>query len=180
MFQTERKVLQWAEDHLPVLLIVAATVIGAVLRFDQRHFVSTDYIAYLMEWYEEIKAGGALHGGLSEQVGSYNLLFQFLIALMTYLPVDSLFAFKMLSIGFDYLLAAICGWFLYDITGRKCVWKGALAYTCVLCSPLVILNSATWAQCDVIYTFFIILSMYYFAKERYIPAFCMARRGICL
>ena len=171
MFQVERKILEWVQKHIPLLLVMAATVIGTVLRFDQRHYVSTDYIGYLMDWYEKIKAAGALQGGLREQVGSYNLLFQFLIALMTYLPIDSLFAYKMLSILFDYLLAVICGWFVYDLIGRTSTWKGALAYSCVLCSPIVILNSATWAQCDVIYTFFIMISLYYFTKERYIPSF---------
>lgn len=180
MFQAERKILEWLEKHLPLLLLVAATIIGAILRFDQRHFVSTDYVGYLMPWYEEIRTGGALQGGLREQVGSYNLLFQFLIALMTYLPIDSLFAYKMLSIVFDYLLAGICGWFVYDLTGRISPWKGALAYTVVLCSPIVILNSATWAQCDVMYTFFIIVSLYYFSKERYIPSFIWLGVGFAI
>lgn len=171
MCRVEEKILEWLQKHLLWIALAAVTAAGAWIRYDVRNFVSTDCIAYLFPWYDTIKENGGLFGGLDMQVGSYNLLFQFILALMTYLPVNSLHCYKLLSVLFDFLLAVFVAWWVYDLTGRENKWKGALAYAMVLCSPVVILNSSVWAQCDVIYTFFIVLALAAFMKERYAAAF---------
>lgn len=42
-----------------------------------------------------------------------------------------------------------------------------MAFACVFCSPIVLLNSAVWGQCDSIYTFFGILAFVLLYKEKY-------------
>lgn len=155
------------------LAMMAGSVIGLYIRFSLRDFMSVDSYVYLLPWYEEIKANGGLQA-LKEQVGNYNVLYQFLIAIMTYLPIKSLYAYKLLSMMFDYLLAGAVAWLVYDVTeGENKDCKAALAYMCVILSPVVFLNSSAWAQCDSIYTFFVVIALVAFFKEYYVRAFIL-------
>lgn len=45
------------------------------------------------------------------------------------------------------------------------------AYSVVVLSPIVFINSALWAQCDVIYTFFIIIVLISLYNEHFVRAF---------
>lgn len=173
MFKVEEKVIRWVEQHLSGITLAAVTALGLYMRFGLRDYVSEDCLGYLFPWYDTIKANGGLFGGLREQVGTYNLLFQFIIALLTCLPCNSLYAFKLLSIVFDYGLGILLGIWVYEMTGKKNVWSAVLAYTCVICSPVVILNSAAWAQCDVIFTFFVVASLRALFQDKYGMAFVM-------
>lgn len=172
MFQIEEKIVKWIEAHMRLLAFVAVTFLSLGIRYSLRDFQSGDSIAFLLPWYEQIKAEGGLLG-LKTQVGNYNMLYQFLIAVMTYLPVKPLHAYKILSVIFDYCLAAGVAALVYDVTDENREWKAFLAYVLVICSPLVFLNSSAWAQCDAIYTFFVIVSLYAFFKERYTCAFAL-------
>ena len=170
MTKAERKCIEWIGAHLPLLVFLAAGALGALIRFSLRaEGGNGDLTAFLLPWYDTIKARGGL-SALSEQVGDYNVLYQFLIALMTYLPIKPLYAYKLLSIGFDYLLAGT-GAYLAYLQAGKSAWKAALVWSILLLLPSVWLNSACWAQCDSIYAFFCILSLVFLAKDRFLLCF---------
>lgn len=172
VFQIEEKIVKWIETHMRLLAFIVATVLSLAIRYSLRDFQSGDSIAFLLPWYDQISAEGGLLG-LKTQVGNYNMLYQFLIAVMTYLPVKPLHAYKILSAIFDYCLAAGVAALVYEVTEENRGWKAFLAYAVVICSPIVFLNSSAWAQCDAIYTFFVIVSLYAFFKERYTCAFVL-------
>jgi Gpi18-like mannosyltransferase len=125
---------------------------------------SEDALRYLLPWYDTIRENGGIRS-LGIQVGDYNLLYQFLIALMTYLPIPALYAYKGLSIIFDFLLAILTGRILYDEADEPKYVKSLAGYSAVVLSPIVFLNSSAWAQCDSIYVFFLILSLYCLTKD---------------
>ena len=50
----------------------------------------------LVPWFDEIKDMGGICA-LSEQVGNYNLLYQTIISLMTYIPMDDMYLYKIFS-----------------------------------------------------------------------------------
>ncbi len=104
---------------------------------------------------------------------NYNFPYQFVIAMMTYIPIEPLYAYKIFSCIFDYLLAAAVAYLVYDIANDKKIEKALLAYIMVSCSPLVFMDSAAWAQCDSIYTFWIVVAIIMLYKEKYIPAFIL-------
>lgn len=155
-----------------ILALAGVTLISLCIRYSLRDFVSGDSAACLVPWYEEIKNSGGM-GALNRQVGNYNMLYQFLIAVMTYIPIKPLHAYKILSILFDYLLAGALAKLVYDMVGENKSRKAAFAYVLVICSPLVFLNSAAWAQCDAIYAFFIVASLIAFFKEKYVWTFLL-------
>lgn len=165
MYKVERQIVEWIDRHLTVIFIVAVSVCGILIRFMFRNFESGDSKAFLLPWWEEINNNGGIRA-LKYQTGNYNMLYQFLIAVMTYLPIKPLYQYKILSGIFDYLLALSVGFMSYKLTNKD-MTKGAVAYAVILMSPLVIFNSAAWAQCDSIYVFFIVLSLILLMDEHY-------------
>lgn len=165
MLKVERKLLEWADRHLQIIVLAAFCLLGLLVRFPLRGHLSGDAYYFLLPWYDQIKANG-----LSQQVGDYNLLYQALIALMTHLPLKPLYTYKLLSILFDYVLAAAAGVLTASVVKSDKLWKGTIAFGLVLFSPLVVLNSAAWAQCDAIYASFAILSVLALLKHCHVTA----------
>lgn len=168
----EKKFLNFIERHLDVVSAVVITLLSMLIHISLRMVVSGDALLFLLPWYDEIRDGGGMKM-LGQQVGNYNMLYQTLIALFTYLPVTSLTAYKLLSIFFDYCLAFTVGRLVYQYSDGNRKWKGIFAYAAVILSPIVIMNSSAWAQCDSIYVCFALLSLVMLCKEKYVPAFLL-------
>ena len=173
----EKKILNWIEKNLWIFIILVSFLAGAYLRIMLRSKVSDDMYNYLLVWYEEIKS---LKGfkALSYQVGNYNVLYQFIIAIFTYLPINPVYAYKALSILFDLLLALAAGTGLYDRSGERSFLKFSLGFSLIWLSPIVSMNSAMWGQCDSIYAFFVITALFSLEKERFNKAYILL--GIAL
>lgn len=165
MLRLERKCVEWIEQHLQIIVLVMFCMLGLMVRLPLRGHLSGDAHYFLLPWYEQIK-----ENGLSKQVGDYNLLYQALIALMTHLPLKPLYTYKLLSILFDYVLAAGASILTATVAKTDKLWKGTIAFGLVLFSPLVVLNSAAWAQCDAIYASFAILALFALLKHRPVTA----------
>ena len=164
----ENKFLGFIEKHIMVIavfLISAAAIAIRALLFDH---LSADAYNFLIPWYDTLAEKG--FAGLSEPVGNYNILYQTIIALFTYLPIKALHTYKLFSCVFDFLTAGLVAYVIYKSFSKRPGLKALIAYAAVLMSPLVFLNSACWAQCDVIYTFFCIFSVYHIYQEKYISS----------
>lgn len=172
MSKIEQRIISWIDKHKEIIFCLVISVIAAQIRLYGLDFHSGDYDGYLRPWYDTIKANGGF-SGLSQQVGNYSVLYQVCIAVMTYLPIHPLTAYKGLSVLFDYLLAACAGFIIYDISNKDKV-KAAAGYSCVLMFPSVFFNSAYWAQCDSIYSFFSLMSVLCIIKKRDLGAILCA------
>ncbi|SET46865.1 Mannosyltransferase related to Gpi18 [[Clostridium] polysaccharolyticum] len=171
MTRVEQKAIELAEKYINWLFLIVMTLIGIYVRYAGRNAQSGDMVACLQPWFDQILQGGQVKA-LKTQVGDYNVLYQTCIAFMTYFKGNSMYIFKAFSCIFDFLLAFGCAWMLTDLAGKKMFGKlFALVYTAVLFLPTVVLNGAYWGQCDSIYTLFIILTLYYLYKEKFIRAF---------
>jgi Gpi18-like mannosyltransferase len=164
MLKAEKKIIEYVQSHIYVLTFIMVTLLGLCIRISLRYMKSEDALRYLLPWYETIKENGGIRS-LGIQVGDYNLLYQFLIAVMTYLPIPALYAYKGLSVIFDFLLAILAGRILYDEADDRRYVKALTGYSAVVLSPIVFLNSSAWAQCDSIYVFFMLLSIYCLTKD---------------
>ena len=168
MLSVEKKLLDWCERHMLLLFAAAISFLAYRIRYNGLAMTSVDYWACLAPWFETIAENGGF-ASLSMQVGNYNVLYQLMIAVLTYLPGYSLHLYKWLSIAFDYLLALAAGLTAYELCRQKI--KAVLAYSGVLLLPSVFINSAYWAQCDAIYSFFLIMSVYFLLRQRYTLTF---------
>lgn len=148
-----------------ILCFLVIGILSYIIRIAFFNNESGDFYWYLNPWYESMKESGIQ--GLGTQVGDYNMLYQFLIYLMTLIPIKPLYVYKLTSVLFDYLLA-FTNVKLVSLIFKKSkkirVYK-LLAFTITILSPLVILNSSWWAQCDSMYVFFIMQSIAFLIDE---------------
>ncbi len=192
IFCWEKNLLGWIEKHFTGIAVALIVLLSLLIRYVNRGFVSTDALTFTLPWYDQIQNAGGL-AALKSQVGDYNLLYQFLIALMTYLPFSSIAKYKALSILFDYALAYAVGKFAFllvkpYITEKKSAGaSGGILYgivadertfvllvaSAVCMMPSVIMNSSLWAQCDSIYTFFIVWALIALFKDQDILSMIM-------
>ena len=167
----ENKIQDYIFDNKEKITLGLIVILSLVWRYAGRNFLSEDMEGWLLPWYEEIKeSGGVL--SLSHQVGNYGLLYQTLIALMTYVDIEPIYLYKMLSVVFDFFLAYIVYAICKDLSSRSAdrILPPALLGV-ILVVPTVVINSAFWGQCDSMYSFFCLLTLYCLFKERYVWAF---------
>ena len=174
MPKTEQKIIHTVIQHRHWLFFIIATVFAYLARKSGMDLVSGDMEAFLVPWYEKIVQGGGFRA-LSQGVGDYNVLYQTLICLFSYIPLGSvspMYLYKTVSIFFDFFLAFLCGWIVAREKGDRIPGQTfCTVYSVVLMIPTIILNSAIWGQCDSMYTAFCILSLYWLYKEKYLGSF---------
>lgn len=152
--------------EIPLLYIgvaIAATLLRVTL-FGGR---SNDFNSFLLKWYTAIQEEGAIHA-LGRQIGDYTPAYFYVLTVLTWIPVEPLYAIKAVSCIFDVLLAVFVALCVKEGTGKK--YAAFASYCVVLLLPSVFLNSAAWAQCDSIFTAFCVLSVYLLMKNRNISA----------
>lgn len=150
-----------------LLFLAGITLAGVLVRLVLFDIVSGDYLDFLQHWYNELAAVPGF-GALGQSVGNYNVPYLYLMKLMTVLPMRDLHAIKLVSGVFDLFAAAVMGGIVWRQTGNKTYALGAYAVT--LLAPTVVLNGAAWAQCDIIYSLFLLLCVGAFLKERPLSA----------
>lgn len=159
----EKKVLDKVEEYLPQIVFVVISLVGFYIRFYLRTVVSGDAHSCLMPWYNVIA-----EKGLYSQVGDYGMLYQFVIWVMTrFSSIPNLFAFKIFSCIFDYVIAFTAALIVYRVDSADKKWHSVMIYGIILLCPTVFINSSAWAQCDAVYTAFALLGIYFLDKEKY-------------
>ena len=148
------------------VLFISLILVSILIKYFFFSFESGDYKRFLLKWYNIISEEGlsAIAGGL----GNYNPPYLILLYLLTFLPGSAIVKIKMLSVVFDILMGLIGYLIVKQLTNSKHAY---LCWIVILFLPTVILNSSMWAQCDSIYTTFVLLSLYLLLKEKYSLSF---------
>ena len=154
-------------------IIVLAIIAGLFVRFFCKDVVSGDMKYCLLVWYDKLKPI-PLKDALVTQIGNYNLLYQLIIYIMTKLPGNPMYQYKMLSVLFDFVLAGSVYLWLAELKGKNVAVFG-FAITFML--PTVWMNSAAWGQCDSIYTAFVVLALFFLYKGKYGRSFILLGLG---
>jgi len=137
--------------HIIILFILMIGSIAFRVLFINHD--SNDMNRFLIRWYDYIKKYG-INIGFS----NYPPLYLYLIALITYIPIPKIIAIKLISIFFD-IIAAFSVFLIVRLKYRDSIIP-VYAFMTVLIAPTVFVNSALWGQCDVIFTSFLLLSIY--------------------
>ena len=146
-----------------ILWVVAASLIGIFIRILFFDHVTSDYSYYLTGWMNAMdKVGRFKRFGLD--LGDYTCPYMYVLAIITLLPVNRLYAIKAVSCFFDFFLAYFSFETVLTLTRSKN--KAAWVYAAVFLCPTVIMNSAVWGQCDVIYSSFIIGALSLILKDK--------------
>lgn len=175
ILKAEEKVINFLEGKMVYIYLAVAVVISLAIRYFGLPFVSGDMSTFLIGWYGQIEQLGKIHA-LNTQVGNYNVLYQTIIAILTYLPGEAIVKYKAVSIIFDYVAAVGVFLLIYDKEKKNSKFMAILGAIITVFSPIVFLNSSVWGQCDAIYTSFIILSLVAYKKDKH--ALCMVFFGL--
>lgn len=170
--KAEKSFTNFINSKFTVIFLIAAFILSVLMRISAFSYVSNDMSGFLEGWYAQIEQLGRIKA-LNTQVGNYSVLYQTLIALMTYLPGSVIVKYKVLSCIFDYVLAFGVFFILYDKNKKDSLFTSLLASVIVIYSPIVTMNSAVWGQCDAMYTSFLILSLAFCKRENYTLTFIM-------
>lgn len=94
MFKIERKIVEFVERNVNILFMLAITGLAIVVRYAGRDFVSGDMTWFLLGWFQKIADNGGIHS-LKDQVGDYNILYQTIVAIFTYIGDKSIYYYKL-------------------------------------------------------------------------------------
>ena len=139
-------------------VFMAVTMLARIGMLD---FVTADYVSFLAPWVDMFREGG--FATLGENVGDYNLLYQYALLLIANIPLHDLYLIKLLTVIFDYALALA----MMQAAGYFASEKAKTpVFLIVTALPTVLINGACWGQCDTVYVCFIVLSLYLVKTKR--------------
>ncbi|MFZ2539382.1 MAG: hypothetical protein WAX04_10835 [Oscillospiraceae bacterium] len=161
---------------IDLLAFTFFTFFCVLMRVSLFPFVSGDYTQFLEKWFHTIKDNGGF-SALSISLGDYTPPYFYILAALTYLPIDSLVSIKLVSCIFDFILAITIMKMAYAKYASTSV--AILSYGIALITPTILLNSACWAQCDVIYTTFLVLCVFAFMKDKPVLATSFFAIALC-
>ena len=159
-FEKVRKFVKDNELYAFIIIVSALAIVARIKVFD---FASNDYNVFLSSWVSQIIDGGGF-AALKNLESDYTPAYLYILAIISYIPKNDLYLIKAVSVAFDFIIAAVVGLIVRKI--KKDDTIGVFAYTAALFYPSIFLNGAVWAQCDAIFTAFIVLSLYFMLKDR--------------
>lgn len=154
----EKLINSFGKFIVPALLLVMISLVKATLL----DFESNDYLDFLAPWTQFFRDSG--FAGLGYDVGNYNPPYMYLLWLFSLFPVNELYLIKLTSLLFDILLAWAGMKLLSLCTENRT--KLLVCFFALLLFPTFIINGAKWAQCDSIYCFFGVFSIYLALTDR--------------
>lgn len=171
-FSIEKNILDKLTNkkNLICIFIVLITLLSLIIRYMFINYESIDYKAFLYNWFNYFKSNGGILA-LKNNIGDYNIPYQIILALLSYIPLKSVILIKLVSIFFDYMLAIISSKLVYKITNKKLM--AILTYAMLIFLPSILINSSLWSQCDSIYAFFVISSIYLLISKKYTLSFIL-------
>lgn len=176
--KSEVAFVEWIEHRLDIIFLVFVSVLAVYVRYKLLNYKTDDYMTFLKPWYDFLKKNGGI-GGLKNSIGNYTEGYMLILAGLTYLPIDSLYTIKAVSVIFDFLLAILGRKIILEYyDGENKTMYANITYTLLLFAPTIIFNSAYWGQCDSIYTFFVLLSLYYTIKKKWDLVFIILGCGL--
>ncbi len=163
---------RFIKKHCLEILFFVITVISLKSRINFLNYESQDFNNFLLDWFNQLKDNGGILG-LKYEIGDYNIPYLLIMAILSYIPKSPLILIKLVSIGFDYIVAIVSMVIIYELlkSNKNKHLYALLTYSIIVILPSVVLNSSAWAQCDSIYTAFILISLLYILKEKYFKAF---------
>mgnify|MGYP007011799162 CR=1 FL=1 len=145
-----------------ILFTACLFILAFLIRWKLMPIESADYFGFLEPWMEAIRTNGGWRS-LSMEISNYTSPYMYIMTLLSYISTNDLYALKLVSVAFDYFAAIAVLRILYHMTGK--LRKSILGMAVLLLSPTVIIDSAYWCQCDIIYTSFLLYSYLYFLED---------------
>ena len=148
--------------HATVAWLFVVSLAALALRLSVLDRTNIDILNYSLPWLEQLRRQGfwkAIAHPFSEV--SYPPPYTYLMGLANVLlpyETDGKSVMKSIPILFDFMAAGL----MFSVANLRwgAGWQRIVAYSLFLFAPTVLLNGAYWGQSDIIYSTFIIASIY--------------------
>ncbi len=150
-------------------IFIILVLMACYLRLKLMPAETFDYTNFLLPWHKYLEQKGL--SAFHDNFANYNTPYLFLLWIITLLPLGPLAGIKLLSIGFDFVLAAAV--FAIVAYYRPKSYSPYIAFLATLFLPTVFLNSSLWGQCDAIYTSFGLWAFYFCLRNRQFAAWLL-------
>lgn len=150
-------------DKADILFLIGITIMGALIRLSLRKVVTDDWVMYWDPWLNSFHELGGFKA-LATDFYDYAPPFMYILYFISIIPLNPMTAYKGVVCIFDLLLAIMAARIIWNITESKV--KTLITYGIMLLVPTFFANSALWAQCDAIYTVFVLLAVFYLLKDK--------------
>lgn len=167
----ERKLKNITYTVIDILLFLMLTMLALLMRYALRNVVAGDYKMFFEPWVATLReAGGGIKGLAAEfEYVDYTTPYLFILSCISICPfLNTLLLMKIVSVFFDFVAAFAAMAIVYD--RKKNIRYAIIAYGVFLFAPTVIANGSMWAQCDFIFTSFVLWSLYFILKDKPVPA----------
>jgi Gpi18-like mannosyltransferase len=141
-------------------LYVFSILIVSIFKFSLFPNQSFDISYFLSPWFDFLKLNGIF--ALSYPFNNYNPPYTLLLYIATFFTDNSIVGVKMVSFIFDFIFS----WYVMKIVDFYKPNIKQVSFLAAFASPILIINTSIWGQCDVIYTTFILICIYQFLQDR--------------
>lgn len=159
------------------LRIISLIILAVALRMVFLSFQTADMTTFFLKWYHTLLKVGRIDA-LGTNFYNYSPAYIYLIDIMTLFPwIPKLVAIKLILIFFDFL-AAIAVYKLIGINTSSKVtrWTGFFS---ILFLPTVFIESSLWGQADIIYTTFLLWSLFLILIDHPVTSIIGFSIGLC-
>lgn len=150
------------------IFLFMVIVFGIIARNYMLPMRSGDQYQFLEPWFEKITELGPA-GTLKDGIGDYMPPYFWIMIIVNALPISNrIYGLKWVSSIADFFAAVFIMKIVKRVTGSDT--KAELSFAAAFLMPTVLMNSAGWAQCDSIFTLFLIMCVYYLIEGKDIKA----------
>ncbi|MVT74573.1 hypothetical protein GPL20_16270 [Bradyrhizobium cajani] len=149
---------------LAIALMLVCGLVGFALRYLAREHTNDDAFQFLIPWYTFARDHGV--GALGEAFTNYTPFYSYLLLIAARFDWlgQPLSLVKAISVVFEFGCAAVVAQMVWRAT--KMPLRASMAFCAVWLAPTVIFNGAMWGQSDSIWTFFTLVSVALFMRDR--------------
>lgn len=164
--------------NIAALLIIST--LALVLRMNYLPVVSHDMHHVLLKWYGQLQAHG--FGAMKRIFYDYAPTYLYMMGIVEWLfpNMPPVRAIKLISIIADMAVAVLAYKLVLTTAPRYAQLCALAAFSAVLFSPMIYINSAMWGQCDVLHSGLILLSLYGFSQKRDMLAMVAFSLAMCI
>ena len=146
------------------MIVAAGLVAGLACRYALRDQVTGDTGKDLLPWYEFARSHGL--ASLGQTFTSYTPFYSYMLLAASKLHglFEPWHLIKGISFVFEFGCAVLAARLVALGEGRT--YAPAVAFAAVWLAPTVLFNGAVWGQCDALWTFFVLLSVYLVCRDR--------------
>lgn len=160
----EENMIMFFKNNWKSIAVILISILAISMRLLNFTFHSGDYNAYLAPWTNHLKHNGHFKA-LAVLGADYSMPYLYILSAISYLPNEwFLYTIKIISCLFDFVAAIYVYKIATKLTQNDDI--GLVGYSMVLLWPTILINSSMWAQCDIIYTTFLLIMIWNFLNEK--------------